>query len=77
VSAFGDGVRVVGGEITPGRDQAAGSGNCYWGRLSGFGGTLGEIITNDLLSAGPVVVDIVSTDAGFQSNGCGTFTRIG
>ncbi len=44
-----------------------GSSGCYWERLSGFGGTLNEIIANDFQGfAGPVIVDIKPTDTGFH-----------
>jgi hypothetical protein len=47
---------------------------CYWERLSGFGGTLDEIIANDFQNfSGRVIVDILSSDAGFKFDAdCGT-----
>lgn len=72
---FGDGVFQVGSQVPPGRYRAASlSSLCYWARLSGFGGSLGEIISNGI-PTGSVVVDIKAGDAGFESNGCGTWTN--
>lgn len=72
--AFAEGTKVVGADIAPGtyRTRAAASG-CYWARLSGFGGTLGEVLANGN-SSGPVVVTIEPGDAGFESRRCGSWT---
>jgi len=59
-------------DIAPGRYIAAPSTNCYWARLSGTGGTLGEILA-DGNSSGQVIVDINATDAAFQSSRCSRF----
>ena len=67
---FGDGTWRVGTPITPGTYRTTGSAFCYWARLSGFGGTLDEILASDI-GAGPQVVTISSTDAGFKTSGCG------
>lgn len=72
---FSDGNFVVGKDIQPGtyRTRTASSG-CYYARLSGFGGTLGEIITNANTDA-PAIVTISASDKGFQSTGCGSWTK--
>jgi hypothetical protein len=73
--AFGDGTWEVGTDIQPGTYRTReGSGSCYWARLSGFGGSLGEIIANEN-SSGPAVVTISSKDKGFESRRCGTWTK--
>lgn len=74
-ATFGDGTFQVGKDIQPGtyRTQVASPG-CYWARLSGFGGTVGEIIANDNTD-GPAVVTIARSDKGFQSQNCGTWTQ--
>lgn len=59
------GVYAVGEDIKPGLYQLA--GNCYWARLSGFTGESENIIANDTTD-GPFVVEIDSTDIGFQLN---------
>src|SRR5690606_14520514 len=70
------GVKQVGVEVVAGatyRTRSARSG-CYWARLSGFGGTLDEIIANDITD-GPAVVTIGPNDVGFESTRCGTWTQ--
>jgi hypothetical protein len=73
-STFGDGEHRVGADITAGTYRAphAESG-CYWARLRDFSGELDAILANSNES-GPTVVTIKSTDAGFESNGCGSWT---
>jgi len=43
--------------------------DCYWERMSGFGGTIGEIIANHF-GAETQIVDIKPTDKGFHSSLC-------
>jgi hypothetical protein len=72
---FGDGMYIVGSDIQPGTYRTrTGSQGCYYSRLRGFGGTLGEIIANENTNY-PAVVTITATDAGFQSSRCGTWTQ--
>jgi hypothetical protein len=72
---FGDGTFQVGKDIQPGTYRTrVGSSNCYYARLKGFGGSLGEIITNENTDD-PAVVTIAATDKGFQSQNCGTWTQ--
>jgi hypothetical protein len=73
---FGNGVYIVGSDIAAGTWQAGGGPDCYWQRMSGFGGTLSEIIAN-WFGAGPQIVTIAPTDAGFQAQDCGTWTKTG
>jgi hypothetical protein len=77
---FGDGIWVVGEDIQPGtyRSDVPAGELCYWERLSGFGGDiLEDVITNDLVE-GPqqAIVEIQESDAGFNSDDCGTWTLI-
>ena len=76
----GDGVWLVGGEITPGTYRTvvpATSFNCYFARLSGLGGSFTDIIQNDNWDPGATVtVAIAPTDVAFESDGCGTWVRI-
>jgi hypothetical protein len=75
--AFRDGTYRIGADIAPGTYRSvATSDSCYWERLSGFGGTLNEIIAN-YFGIGPTIVAIAPTDAGFRSAGCGGWTKIG
>lgn len=73
-----DGTYIVGKDMKPGTwrsDGGAGFG-CYAARLSGFGGTLNNIITNDVSTDGGLVMTIKSTDKGFETSGCGTWKKI-
>ena len=73
-----DGVWLVGPQVVAGTYSNAGGGreSCYWARLSGFGGHLTEIIANGA-SRSPQIVTVRSSDVGFQSWDCGTWTRLG
>ena len=76
-ASFGGGTYLVGAEVSAGtwrnRDSSDG---CYWERLAGFGGSLGDIISNQL-SDQIQTVSILSSDAGFSSEACGTWTKVG
>jgi hypothetical protein len=73
-TTFGDGTYVIGNDIPPGTYRNSdSSGGCYWERLSGFGGTLEEIIANDFTDA-RTIVTIAPSDTGFSSDRCGTWT---
>jgi hypothetical protein len=47
------------------------SAGCYWERLWGFSGELGDIITNEFTYSQSIVT-ISSGDLGFRSERCGT-----
>lgn len=68
-----DGTWIVGTEVQPGtyRNSGIGSG-CYWERLSGFSGTSEDRIANGF-SDDQQIVTIDPSDAGFLSDGCGTW----
>ena len=70
-----DGTWLVGDEVTAGTYSATGGDRCYWARLSGFGGTVDDIIANDANASRPVV-DIAPTDKGFETSGCGQWMPI-
>lgn len=72
---FSDGTYEVGKEIQPGtyRTRKASSG-CYYERLSGFGNSLSDIITNENTDA-PAIITIEATDKGFKSKNCGVWTQ--
>ena len=61
--------------FTAGTYTANSGGSCYWARLSGFGGTLDEVIANSY-GTGPQVVTILPSDAGFATHGCGPWTKV-
>lgn len=73
-TSFEDGMYIIGTDITPGTYKNTGGDTCYYARLSGFGGTIDDIIANDNVSASTIVT-IAASDKGFQSNGCGTWTK--
>src|SRR6188472_1278391 len=73
---FSAGTHLVNASIPPGRYFAVNaSAGCYWARLSGLGGTLGEIIANDFRGyTGRVIVDISASDTAFNFDSeCGQF----
>ncbi len=74
-TSFGDGTYRVGTDIAPGLYWTAGSNSCYFARLSGFTGSLDEIIANDNPS-GQAIVLVDSGDTGFQSKRCGQWQNI-
>jgi hypothetical protein len=74
--AFGDGTHRLGSGVAPGTYRSgATADSCYWERLSGFGGTLDEIIANGF--GGPEIVTIEATDVGFESQRCVTWQPVG
>jgi hypothetical protein len=77
-TAFTDGTYRVGTDIQAGTYQSTATtpDACYWARLSGFGGTLDEIIGN-YSGSSPTIVTIEPSDAGFSSSDCGGWAKIG
>ena len=74
---FGSGTKIVGTDILAGlfRSNNPVNASCYWERLSGFGGTIAEIIANDIV-AGPAVVAIDAADKGFSSSTCASWVEV-
>lgn len=64
---------LVGTEVVPGTYRTSTS-SCYYQRLSGFGGTTDEIISNGNTGANGAIVTIAATDKAFDSQ-C-SWTRI-
>ena len=52
---FGDGTWAVGTDLEPGTYASAGGDSCYWARLSGFGGTIDDILAGYRGSARSIV----------------------
>ena len=74
---FTDGTYRVGRDISPGLWKNTDSSQyCYWQRMSGFGGTLDEILANGL-SDQLQTVQIQPGDIGFSAQNCGNWQRIG
>lgn len=73
-TTFGDGSYRVGIDIAAGTYRSSATAtSCYWKRMSNFTGT-DDIIAN-YLSNSPTTVTILASDAGFQTRGCGTWTK--
>lgn len=76
MTSFGRGTFIVGTDVRPGRYRSSSVNGCYWARLRGFDGSLREIIANGVRTHGHATVTIRRHDRGFQSRGCGTWTRV-
>jgi hypothetical protein len=74
LTKFGQGTLIVGTDITPGTYRSSNGADCYWARLRNFSGQLAGIIANNF--GGAAIVSIRSSDAGFESSKCGTWTKI-
>jgi hypothetical protein len=74
-TSFEDGAYFVGTDIEAGTYRSSGARGCYFARLNGFQGDLENVVANENTDT-PVVVTIAPTDAGFESNRCGTWTKI-
>lgn len=70
---FGNGTFRVGADVSPGLYQSYTTGSCYWERMSGFSGSLSDIIANDNVS-GRAIVEIKPSDVGFKSSRCGAWS---
>lgn len=71
-TTFGDGTYLVNKDIQPGTYRNSGGSSCYYERLSGLGGGLDDIISNEN-AQGPAIVNIAPSDMAFKSNRCGTW----
>ena len=72
---MGDGDWIVGTDITPGVYAAPGGPFCYWARLSGFSGSLDEVIANGIATS-RAIVEITPSDKGFETSDCGRWRPI-
>lgn len=72
-TTFGNGTFRVGTDVQTGLYQSSTSGSCYWERMSGFSGSLDDIIANENVT-GRAIVEIKQGDVGFKSSRCGTWT---
>jgi multidrug efflux pump subunit AcrA (membrane-fusion protein) len=71
-SQFGDGLFAVGADIQPGRYHTEGGGTCYWAKLRSS--DTFDIEDNNV-GGGPQTIDI--NTAFFESQDCGTWTKVG
>ena len=74
VIGFGDGTYRLGSDVAAGTYRSAGTGLCYWARLSGFSGEFSDIIGNG--NSGLEIVSIAKSDAGFTTQGCGDWVPV-
>jgi hypothetical protein len=77
-NGFGDGTWTIGtapGDVAPGTYQTNGGVRCYWERASDLSGQESAVLANGN-TIGHVVVTILPTDVGFQTERCGTWTRL-
>ncbi len=66
----GSGQKIIGVDIQPGTYRTRSeNANCYWERVSGFGGSISDIIANENID-GPAIVTIQPDDVGFNSSRC-------
>ncbi|MBA2425661.1 MAG: hypothetical protein H0V60_01105 [Actinobacteria bacterium] len=72
-ATFGNGTFVVGEDIPAGTYTAPGGGSCYWARLSGLSGTLGDIMANHI-GPGTQTVSLSGAEAAFETQGCGEWS---
>lgn len=74
-----DGIYIVGEDIAPGTWRSTGGSGfgCYAARLSGFGGTLDDIISNDISTEGGLIINVAASERGFETSGCGTWEKVG
>ena len=70
---FGEGVFIVGTDVEPGTYVHDADANCSWFRLSGFGLPHDRAIAQG--NGSDVSVTILASDAGFESIGCGIWTK--
>ena len=75
LAAIPDGTWLVGLEVSAGIYTAPGDEQCYWKRLSGFGGTSDEVIASASGAVRPIV-EIAPTDKGFETSNCGQWTPV-
>jgi len=74
-TTFTDGMYIVGTDIEPGKYKNSGSDGCYYSRLANFSGALGGIIMNENTDE-PAIITIATSDKGFKSSRCGTWTKM-
>ena len=78
-TAFGDGVWIVGVDVSPGRWVASLGAveACHWRRLASFQGRAEDVLDEGYPDAGEILVTITPADAGFSTLGCGRWSYVG
>ncbi|HEY5596944.1 MAG TPA: PKD domain-containing protein [Candidatus Bipolaricaulota bacterium] len=72
---FGQGVFIVGTDISPGIWVSEDTGRCYWTRLAGFSWEPEDVLADGFERNTPVAVLVEDGDAGFASSECGAWTK--
>jgi hypothetical protein len=75
-TSFGPGQHRINTDVAPGRYFTDPSSGCYFKRLRGFSGSIGDIIANEFIgfNAGQWIVDIPSSDVAIETDSdCGTW----
>ncbi|MFD6178812.1 MULTISPECIES: hypothetical protein [unclassified Isoptericola] len=76
-TSVSDGIYAVGQHMAAGTYKTAGKAGCYYAITSGFSGEFDELLDNDFTSEkSSRYVDLVSGQ-GFETSGCGTWTKVG
>ncbi len=75
VRTIRDGTHRVNSDVQPGVYRASGGNRCYWQRLSGFSGSLDDVLANGYGDTRPIV-RINRSDAGFSTERCGNWTSV-
>ena len=75
---FEDGTYLVGRELSPGRYQGSEVSGCFWLRVGGFSGTDDDLVEAEdyglgFLDRPPPEAELLASDVGFFSHGCGTW----
>ena len=73
---YGDGIHAVGHDLQPGTYHTEGGEQvCDWERLSDLTGSNAAVLAINA-QHGPQTVQVLATDAGFQTDGCCEWTRV-
>jgi len=72
----GEGMFVVGSEITPGLWKGVDASSGYWARLKNASGDLGSIVANDNVASGNTYVQVARGDKYFEANGFGEWVKV-
>ncbi|TSC86236.1 MAG: conserved hypothetical cytosolic protein [Microgenomates group bacterium Gr01-1014_7] len=72
-TTFIDGMYIVGTDIQPGTYKSSGQTSCYYERMADFTGGINSTLANENTDTAAIVT-ITSSDKGFKSSRCGTWT---
>lgn len=72
----GDGMWIVGKQIKAGVYQSDAGVSCYWERLAGLSGKYTDLLDNGGFRRGPQLVEVLTSDFAFTSQGCGRWEPV-